>query len=529
MNLPALRSGVLAAILLALTGCTMVGPDFEEPEADWLDTWDQSLHGLTTEEKEGERPELAFWWTMFNDPVLNQLIELAHQNNRQLRIAALRIFESRALLGIAGSSLYPQVQQITGAISYTDRQNSANPDAITNGSRTAYNAGFNIAWEMDFWGRFRRSIESADAAFFASVENQRAVQVLINVQVVDLYFSYRVTQARMAIARKNAKIQERSFHIATELYRSGNTSELDLQQAKTQYLSTLSTIPQLERTLIQIRNALAVLLARPPGDLPQFETDKYQLPLIDRTMVTAIPARLLLRRPDIRASVWQVASQSAQIGVAKADFYPSISLLGTLGWSGSNRTSAGTTTTVGVGPALNWNIFTYGRIENNVRLQDARLQQLIEQYQDAVLQAAAEVDNAAISVVKTAEQLRLLQKTVKSARRALAIANTRYQEGYSDFQRVLDAQRSLFSTTDRLISTRGDNIGAIISLYKGLGGGWSPAETKRLLPPATIDQMKQRVDWGNLLEAPLPLPPLPASQPPASPASPESDTVETSL
>ena len=223
------------AATLFMGACTTLGPDYEEPRADWLKDWDRTLHGLVTGEG-GDLPDLSFWWRTFNDPVLNRLIEQARLNNPDLRIAALRIFESRALLGIAGSYLYPQSQQINGGASH-NRRNA--PDDASDGSFNTYQAGFNVAWEMDFWGRFRRGIESAESAFFASQENQRAVQVLINAQIVDLYYSYRVTEARIDIARKNAKIQERSYRITEGQFNSGNTSELDVRQARTQYLATL--------------------------------------------------------------------------------------------------------------------------------------------------------------------------------------------------------------------------------------------------------------------------------------------------
>ncbi len=496
--------------LFALTACTTLGPDFKPPEDRELTSWDDSLHGLAIAPSPPAKalvatPELAFWWETFNDPALNRLIAAARTDNPQLRIAVLQILESRAVLGIAGSALYPQVQQINASASYVNKNDHEVSNPLTDGSRTTFGAGFNIGWELDFWGRFRRGVESADASFFASVENQRAAQVLINAQVVSLYYSYRVIQARIDIALKNAEIQKRSFDIATELFKSGNASELDLQQAKTQYLSTRASIPLLEQALTQTRNALAVLLGRSPGSLPGLDDDDYQLPQVDCTKVAVLPAHLLLRRPDIRAAVWQVAAQSAQIGIAEADYYPSISLVGSLGWNGSSRSTAGASS-LGIGPALSWNIFSYGRIENNVRLQDARLQQLIENYRNLVLQAAAEVDNAAIAVVKSAEQEALLHETVMTAERALQIANTSYQEGYADFQRVLDAQRSLFAQNDRLISARSQNIAAVISLYKGLGGGWSPAQVADMLPERVIETMKQRVDWGALLDDPLPAP-----------------------
>jgi len=217
-----------------------------------------------------------------------------------------------------------------------------------------------------------------------------------------------------------------------------------------------------------------------------------------------------MRRPDIRAAAWQVAAQSAQIGIAEADFYPHISLTGSIGWSGNSLSASPDTGTLVVGPAMTWNIFDHGRIENNVRVQDARLQQLIEQYQDTVLQAAREIDDAAISVVKTAEQQQILEQSVNAAKRSLVLANSRYREGYADFQRVLDAQRSLFSQAERELVNQGSHVSAVVALYKALGGGWLDIPVQQLIPKQMRDTMQQRSDWGDLLNSPLPAD-LPAS------------------
>jgi outer membrane protein TolC len=230
------------------------------------------------------------------------------------------------------------------------------------------------------------------------------------------------------------------------------------------------------------------------------------LPTIDPLQVENIPARLLTRRPDIRTAAWQVAAQSAQIGIAEADYYPAISLLGSVGWSANSESGTPDTTTLGGGPAFSWNLFDYGRIENNVRLQDARLQQSIESFQNSVLQAAQEIDNAAYSAAKTYELQAILVDTVASARRSLELANTLYVEGYADFSRVLEAQRAVFAQTSNELSNRGNHISSIISLYKALGGGWVDTPTDELIPQSTRETMQQRSDWGELLTAPLPVP-----------------------
>jgi NodT family efflux transporter outer membrane factor (OMF) lipoprotein len=494
----------LIGVALALNACTTLGPDYQEPEVGWLAAWQTNLYGQAGDPVQEGAVDLGFWWQLFDDPVLNELIATARRENPSLRIAALRILESRALLGIAGSGLYPQVQQLGGAIDYVNTQQWGGAAAGGDQSLVSYQAGFNLGWELDFWGRFRRGIESADAAFFASLANQQDAQVLLSAQIADLYYAYRTTERRIAIAEENAAIQKRSYEITERIYRSGQQAELDLQQAKTQYLATLATIPGLQLTLTQTRNALAALLGRPPGVLPELTQGGGQLPGIAPPLIRDIPARLLQRRPDVRAALWQVAAQSAQIGIAEADFYPAISLTGSIGWSGSSLSGSPETGTLLVGPALRWNLFDHGRIANNVRVQDARLQQLIEQYQNTVLQAAREIDDAAISVVKTREQQQLLHQSVLASQRATTLAQTRYHEGYADFQRVLDAQGAMFAQAERELLNQGSHISAVIALYKALGGGWLEADVATVIPAAVRDTMRQRTDWGGLLDQPLP-------------------------
>jgi len=479
-----------------------LGPDGEEPKVDWLENWQPDLYGQVSDTGSQQQADLGFWWQLFDDPQLNQLIEIARQENHSLRLAGLRILESQALLGIADSNLYPQLQQLGGSASYVNTQQHGGQAADRSQSFLSYGAAFNLAWELDFWGRFKRGIESADAAFFASVANQQNAQVLLSAQVAEVYYVYRTTELRIVIAHENANIQKRSYEITGKIYRSGQGSELDLQQAKTQYLATLSTVPQLEMVLLQSRNALRVLLGRPPGDIAELNSKTPLLPMIKTAEIEGIPASLLLRRPDLRAAAWQVAAQSAQIGIAEADFYPAISLLGNIGWSASSLSGSSDVGSLAIGPAFRWNIFDYGRIKNNVRLQDVRLQELIEQYQETTLKAAREIDDAAISVVKTAEQEVILEESVKTSKRALDIANKRYREGYSGFQRVLDSQQAVFSQAERQLVNQGNHVSAVISLYKALGGGWLQESVHELIPEETRQSMQTRSDWGDLLDKP---------------------------
>jgi NodT family efflux transporter outer membrane factor (OMF) lipoprotein len=471
-----------------------------------LESWETDLYGSFGAPVAQEDVDLEYWWHLFKDPKLNELIELARAENPSLRIAGLRILESRATLGIADSLRYPQVQQASGAAAYNNTQQT---DTDEEQSFSSYNTGLAVGWEMDFWGKFQRGIESADAAFFTSIANQRDAQVLLSAQVADAYFAYRTSVLRIKIANSNADIQKRSYDITEKLFKSGQQSELDLQQAKTQYLATLSTIPDLELTLYQVRNALCALLGRPPGELPELANLPEELPTLTETKVKAIPAQILLRRPDVRSAAWQVAAQSPQIGAAEADLYPSISLFGSIGFAGNTLDNTEDTVSLGVGPSFTWNIFDYGRIKNNVRVQDARLQIAIEAFQNVLLGAAREMDDAALSVIKTREKQVPLGQSLISARRSLELANRNYKEGYADFQRVLDAQRSVASQSEQELINTGKQISAVVDFYRAIGGGWLPDSVEEMLPEATREGMEARSDWGDLIQAPLPAAQLP--------------------
>ena len=313
-------------------------------------------------------------------------------------------------------------------------------------------------------------------------------------------------EARLLIARENAALQKRSLDITELLFNSGNDSELDVQQAKAQYLGTLSTIPPLEGSLRQTQNALSTLLARAPGPLPEMAAGKDVIPQAQLAVIVDMPADLLRRRPDVRAAEMQLAAQSALIGVSVADLYPSISLLGSLGLSAISLGGWTRALSLGGGPSLVRNVFDHGRLTNQVLLQDARFQQLHAQYQDAVLQAAREVDDAAVGFAKTGEEIALLADAVKAARRSLDIATIQYREGLIDFQRVLDSQRTLFNQQERLVLSQGNLTQNLIALYKAMGGGWEQGRSRPVLDEETGETMGKRSDWENLLAAPLPAP-----------------------
>ncbi|WP_454766792.1 efflux transporter outer membrane subunit [Cupriavidus campinensis] len=488
-----------------MQGCARLGPDFASQREDWTADW----HSAAIDQASAVRalPDIREWWQIFADPTLERLIAEGDAHNASLRIAGLRVLEARAQLGIAQSGRFPQMQQAGADALYTSRRQAGGRNPVD--SRFwQYSAAFDIGWELDFWGRFSRAIESADAAYFAAHANYDDVLVLLHGQMADTYYALRTAEARLRIARDNAALQQRSYEITERLFRSGQTDELDLQQARTQYLGTLSTIPEFEGQILRTRNALAVLIGRPPGalaDLPELASHEGLIPLVDRAVLQDVPANLLLRRPDIRAAELQIAAQSALIGVALADLYPSLTLLGSIGWSASTLGGTPNSLTLLGGPSLRWNVFDYGRIRNNVRVQDARLQQLIVAYQDSVRQAAREADDAASGLIKALEREEILRDAAVSAKRSLTLANALYREGYSDFQRVLDAQRALVAQQDAYLVNRGSAVSNVIALYKALGGGWHSDQP--MVDAATRAQMQQRTNWGELLDGPVRVPP----------------------
>ncbi|KRA01972.1 MAG: efflux transporter outer membrane subunit [Achromobacter sp.] len=492
--------------VLCLGGCVQVGPDFEPQRVDWSSQWDTpALQQATVE---GFQPDARQWWRIFDDPVLESLIAQADTHNPGVQVAGLQIMEARAQLGIARSGLYPQSQIVGADALYQHRSSRSSEGNPRPSSFWQYSAGFSIGWELDFWGRFSRAIESADAAYFATEANREDVLVLLHAQVAESYYALRTAEARLRIARDNAAIQKRSYEITERLFNSGETDELDLQQARTQYLGTLSTIPEFESQIARTRNALAVLVGKPPGpmpELPNLAAREAVIPLIDRAVLQDVPANLLLRRPDIRAAELRIAAQSAQVGVAKADLYPSLTLLGSIAWTATSLAGTSGGAALFAGPSLTWNVFDHGRITNTVRLQDARLQQLIVIYQDAVRQAAREADDAATGLIKALERDGILYDSALAAKRSLTLATALYREGYSDFQRVLDAQRALATQQDTYLVNRGNAVRDLIALYKAVGGGWYSDQP--VIDPATRDQMQRRTNWGDLLsEAGRPAP-----------------------
>ena len=499
-------------LLLApgLLGCTKVGPDYVRPEVKVADAWLESADSRL----KSEAVENRLWWQVFQDPVLDQLIAAAYRENLDLRQAGVRILEAQAQLGVAVGRFFPQTQEITGSAQRA-RTGAGNPfpSGASGGPKFAgFNywqaqLGLNVGWELDFWGKFRRAIESAEAGLEASVANYDAALVSLTANVAALYTTIRTLERRLAIARNNVATQHESLVIAEARFANGVTSERDVEQARSQLTATQATIPALELQLRQAKDALCVLLGQPPNPLPELAKGQGIIPRPPLQVAAGMPAELLRRRPDIRAAEYNAMAQCAQIGVAKAELFPAFSLTGNFGFQSSN-VGRNTLTDItnwqnrfgAAGPAVRWPVLNYGRLTNLVRVQDARFQELLIQYQNTVLKAQQEVEDNLAAFLRSQEQARFLEESVAAAQKSLDLAVIQYREGITDFTTVLTAQQALLRTQDSLAEAQGAIAANLVGVYRALGGGWEIRAGQDFVPTATREEMARRTNWGRLLQ-----------------------------
>jgi NodT family efflux transporter outer membrane factor (OMF) lipoprotein len=499
---------------LSLCGCTplteyihngfKVGPNYHKPPApvakEWIDAADQRVRT--------ESDDLSKWWTVFNDPVLDSLVCSAYRQNLTLRQAGFQILMARAQRNIAIGGLFPQTQQATGdynrnAISRED----ANRQNTTTFARQFYpqwDLGFSLSWELDFWGRFRRTVESAQDTLDASVENYDAVLVTLLGDVATAYVQIRTLEAQIRLTQANVALQRKTLEIAGARFKGGTTTELDVDQAQSNLSQTESQIPQLKIQLRQANNQLSILLGIPPEDLlPRLATTGIPTAPVD--VAVGIPADLLRRRPDVRRAERQAAAQSAQIGIAEAEFYPHLFLNGEFGYSAAhfNQLFRPTAFLGTFGPAFQWNILNYGRILYNVRAQDAQFQALVAAYQNTVLTAGQEVENGLVTFLEAQAQVKFLAESVKAAEKAVTVALAQYTGGTVDFNRVALVEQNLVTQQNLLAQARGSIALGLIQVYRALGGGWQIRCTgcePNELPPQAAPR-----PFGEELPAPLPV------------------------
>ncbi len=507
---------LFALLASLLAGCTSarqwasngykVGPNYCKPSAkiadDWIDADDRRvLH---------DPVDHAAWWATLGDPVLNQLVTEAYSQNLTVREAGARIMEARALRCFAVGSMFPQQQDVSASYSH-------NLSTGTGFDRhfSVWNGQFNLSWEADFWGRFRRAVEAADADLEATIFDYGDVVVTLVADVAATYVDIRTLQTRLELVKRNVENQRKTYELTVTRLEIGESSDVDVQQAKSSLAQTEGFVPQLEILLRQTQNQLCVLLGKPPEDLTEW-LGNGDIPEVESSIALGIPAGLLMRRPDVRRAERLLAAQSARIGIAEAELYPSLSLSGSAGVSANqfvdlfrNGSSFGT-----VGPSLRWNILNYGRLLANIEVQDARFCQLLHGYRQTVLLANLEAENAIISFLKSQERLEWQKEAAEAAANTNELVTSLFAEGdeAADFNRVFNVQNFKTQQEESAAVATGAVAQNYIAIYRALGGGWpSPFLNDAIIemPPAEepitaeeSEQLDEAVDAPTAEELP---------------------------
>jgi NodT family efflux transporter outer membrane factor (OMF) lipoprotein len=454
-------------------GCA-VGPNYQEPKLSTPAGWQEAPQpGVDV------RPaELARWWTSFNDPLLDSLVERAVASNLDLRIAEARIREARAARALAASGLWP-----TLGVSAAYSRNRSSENAFSLGGfappggkleQNLFSTGFDAGWEIDIFGGVRRSVEAADAAIDATVESRRDVLVTLLGDVAKSYIDLRGFQRRLAVARANLKAQQDTLELTRIRFQAGLTSDLEVAQAEAQVNTTAAQIPTLESALKAAAYSLDLLLGLSPGALWNELAGEKPIPDLPSEVLVGLPSELLRRRPDIRVAERQLAAATAQVGAAMADLFPKFSLTGAFGLRSVSAADwlTGRSRFWSIGPTVSWPIFDAGRIRANIEIRNAQQEQALVQYQKTVLAAFGEVEKALVNYSREQARRQALLEAVASSRRAVEMANELYVRGLSDFLNVLDTQRSLYAAENDLAQSEAAMASNLVALYKALGGGW---------------------------------------------------------
>ncbi len=451
---------LLALLALLVSGC-MVGPDYVRPPLDAPAGWRLS---------EQDASDLAntAWWEQFGDPVLNDLVITALRENKDLMIAAARVEQFAGNYGFVRSALFPQLSVSADA----RRQRDSSAFAV-GGDETysSYNAVLNASWEIDIWGRIRRQTEAARAQLLASEEGRRGVILSLVGSVAGAYINLRDLDRQLEIARATAKSRGESYELFKLRFEGGVISVLELSQNRSQYEEALATIPPLEKAIAQQENGLSVLLGRNPGPIPRGQDiDHLTLPAIP----AGLPSELLERRPDLRRAEQNLIAANALIGAAKAAYFPTISLTGLFGYASSSLGDLfeGQSKVWSYGAPISLPIFTAGAIAGQVQAAEAAQQQALLAYQKAIQEAFREVNDSLINQNRTREQLKAQRRQVEALQQYAATARLRYDNGYTSYIEVLDAERSLFNVQLQYTQTQQAEFQAMIDLYLAMGGGW---------------------------------------------------------
>ncbi len=476
MNIPFLSRLLIMLACFVLTACTKVGPDYSVQPLAVPSSWNQ-LDGntpLTTHAKGAN--DLSQWWQVFNDPLLADLVDEALQSSPDLRMAQAKLREARSRREVASAGRFPEVS----AVGSTSRSH-ASEETGSGESRNLFSAGFDASWEVDVFGGIRRSIEAAEADLETSQANLDNSRVSLVAEVGLNYIELRGLQIRLSIARNNLASQSETLQLTEWRAQAGLVSNQDVEQARSNREQTRAQIPSLATSLTEAEHRLDILLGKTPGTLHARLAENGKLPTMPASIAVEIPANALRQRPDIRAAERQLAAETARVGMAEAARYPSFNLSGSIGLEALSADALGNSGAAASSllAGITAPVFDAGRLRSQVHIQDAVREQAQVAYEQAVLNALGDVENALVTLRRNSERGEALQNAAESARNAAQMARQQYSAGLIDFQSLLDTERSVLTIEDNLASTNTENLLALIRLYKALGGGWSPQGESR--------------------------------------------------
>jgi len=466
-NLPA----ALLFLVLMMSGC-MVGPDYTLPETGVSSSFSAEDEGMfSTAATEVE------WWRNLQDETLNELIRRSIDNNHDLRIAQANVNAARAFLREVEYEQYPIVTSGAGITREEASEARSQGAPGFDRTNTFYDAGLDAVWELDFFGRVKRSVEALSADYEAAAANQRNVYVTVTAEVARTYLELRGAQYRLRVAEENAENQRGTYDMTRSITEGGMGTNLDVVRAQAQLESTLASIPVLETEIMRTIHRLGVLVGEEPHALRARLTGPKQLPVFPELVNIGQPVELLRRRPDIQNAERNLAATTARIGVATADLFPRVSLSGSVGYLATSFTDLGTSDfrTTSFGPFLTWPAFDLGRVRARIRAADASAEGLLAAYEQTVLIALEETENALVRFARTRQRQGHLQIAAQVTAEAVELARLRYSNGVDSFLNVLDAERQLLELQDQLAQSETDTGLALIALYKALGGGWENA------------------------------------------------------
>ena len=486
----------------------MVGPNYKEPKQSIDKHW-QTQHSSVKEKS----PKDAKWWEVFHDSNLTTLIHEGYHNNLSLQSMGVRVLQARAQLAQSVGSLYPQQQYLVGNFSYYQIGGNYLQSVLPQSFDTAL-LGFSANWEIDFWGKYRRAIQSNDASFLATFAAYDNALVTLTADIATTYINIRTDEALIHVTEENIQLQKMSLKIAQSRYNAGQISLQDVEQAETELNETQSTLPTLMSNLQIQKDVLAVLLGTTPQNINTKLHKKHGIPKALLNVAVGIPKETLGRRPDIHQARLEAIAQSAAIGAMKANLFPAFSLTGSFAFASNNilGSSLGdifqwSNRNVTAGPAVNWPLLNYGQITNQVRAQDASFQQALLKYINIVLKAQQEVQDNITRYLEAIKSENYLVKATHSAMKSTKISLIRYKEGETDYTTVLQVEQQQLRVQTSLVKAQGEVPLALVALYRALGGGWQIRKCNDIVPTQIKKDMAARTNWGVLLKQKNHVPP----------------------